>query len=242
MSPSDHYEHWKRGWDNELNYWRYILSDMGKKEGVEADTRARLDPNAPLQENFRNLATDIGKTSKLRILDVGAGVLTHIGKVWDNCDVQITAIDPLAAAYDELLSDVGIEPIVRTIEGQAENLPQQFPRQRFDIVVANNALDHSADAPACIKGMWQVVVKGGVMVLSHAINEAETHRYQGMHCWNFYVDEGDEVAAPSLMVSDNETVTSVIELLGDNAQLVALTVVPAPNKPGWVTAVYRKPA
>jgi SAM-dependent methyltransferase len=233
MSPSKHQEHWQDGFKNELSYWRYILADMGAAEGVSEDTRARLDPLTPLQDIFRELA-DGRKT--VRILDVGAGVLTNIGKVWDEHTVDITAVDPLANYYDDMLTEFGIEPPVRTIEGQAENLPKQFPRKRFDIVAATNALDHSADAPASIQGMWKVVDKGGWLFLSHAINEAETHRYQGMHCWNFFVDEDY-----NLMVRDNEQSVSVLDLIDDVAEK-RVTVSDAPNKPGWIVACYQKKA
>jgi hypothetical protein len=62
---------------DELRFWDRWF----RKKGLEwpDDYRTRLNPNAPLAEDYRQLIDHLPQ-DEIRILDVGAGPLTVIGK------------------------------------------------------------------------------------------------------------------------------------------------------------------
>ncbi len=72
-----------------------------------------MDEAAPLaeQEIIRRIASG---TDRIRILDVGAGPLTVLGKRLTGVQIDITAVDPLAGDYGTLLQRHGIAPPIRT--------------------------------------------------------------------------------------------------------------------------------
>jgi SAM-dependent methyltransferase len=127
------------------------------------------------------------------LIDVGAGPITSIGYTHPGVDLDITAIDPLAEEYDELLAEYGITPPVRTISGSAEELLTQFAPGSFDVAHARNCLDHGVDPVRSIRNMVRVVRPGGAVVLRHALREAVTQNYRGLHGWNFESRDGDLV-------------------------------------------------
>ena len=127
----------------------------------------------------------------MRVLDVGAGPLTWIGKKWVGRKVIIDAIDPLAAAYDEIMRRQGIHPPVTTRPGDGEEVVKRFGRQTFDLAFARNCLDHSYDAIKAVTGMIEATKPGGVIFLWHNQDEAESLSYQGLHQWNFRLRHGE---------------------------------------------------
>jgi SAM-dependent methyltransferase len=137
-----------------------------------------------------------------RILDVGAGPLTWLGKKHEGKSINITAIDPLADEYDRILEKYRIHPLVRTEKLAAENLMERFPADSFGLVFARNCIDHSFDPEKAILQMINVVETGGYVLLEHRPNEAENENYSGLHQWNFSMSpEGN-----FLISSKNDTV------------------------------------
>jgi SAM-dependent methyltransferase len=125
------------------------------------------------------------------ILDVGAGPLTILGKRHAGRQLRIVAVDPLAAEYDRILGKHGVTPPLRTIPGDAEQLSTQFGRDAFDLVYAENCIDHSYSPENAILEMVKVVRKDGFAVLKHSANEAEKEGYEGLHQWNLSQENGD---------------------------------------------------
>ena len=61
-----------------------------------------MNPGTELRERIRALiAAPEGVT--VRVLDVGAGPLTALGKVWPGRTLELTAVDPLADEYNAIL-------------------------------------------------------------------------------------------------------------------------------------------
>jgi SAM-dependent methyltransferase len=172
---------WKGGIKPEADHWRDYL--RGVKAGVREQTR--LDPNFPLKSVFTQLLYARSK-QPVRILDVGAGPLTTVGKVWPGHEICLVPVDPLAELYDQALADVGLVPPVRTIYAEAEKLTAFFERDSFDLVVCANALDHCYNPFQAIDEMLSVVMPGGSVLLLHLPNEAENESYSGFHQWNFW--------------------------------------------------------
>jgi SAM-dependent methyltransferase len=177
---------WQGGFDSEARHWTHYLLNRVKTEPAE---RYRLDPDLALAPELgERLGTLIAGAP--RVLDVGAGPLTTVGKKWRGQTIALTAVDPLAEIYDKVLAEVGIDPMVRTIRGEGEDLSALFGENSFDLVYCANALDHFYNPFKALEEMLRVVKKGGWVLLNHFPNEAETEQYSGFHQWNLWGHNG----------------------------------------------------
>jgi SAM-dependent methyltransferase len=186
-------EVWRRSLGHELDYWAAWLERRGvihSPDRIVDSFEWRVDPDSELEPPLRELVGRI-KGGFVSILDVGAGPLTSVGKAHPEKELEIVPIDSLAREYDRLLEQAGIEPPVRTCQGEAEELIDRFGSESFDVAHADNALDHSADPLRAIESMLAVVRPGGYIVLNHRRNEGERQHYLGLHQWNFDVRGGD---------------------------------------------------
>ncbi len=179
---------WHEGKQHELSFWNQFFSTNGWLWPQEL--AALLDPQRPLQASVR-ACLEVENRQDVSLLDVGAGPLTKLGKVWPGHSVRITAIDPLAAQYRAYLDQSGLTPLVETQPGEAEHLDRQYDPETFDLAYCVNALDHSYDPLSGILQMLRVVKTGGFVVLEHGTNEAVRQNYEGMHQWNFANEAGE---------------------------------------------------
>lgn len=127
----------------------------------------------------------------VRVLDVGAGPLTWMGKNWPGRKLTIDAIDPLAEAYGQIMRRLVIKPPVETKPGDGEEVVKLFGRQVFDLTFARNCLDHSYDAIQAVTSMIEATKPGGIIVLWHNQDEAEHLCYEGLHQWNFRLENSE---------------------------------------------------
>jgi SAM-dependent methyltransferase len=182
---------WRRGLPLEVEFWENYISTGGGE--FPGEYQERLDPNAEIRDPLILAAVRRSGSDPVRILDVGAGPLTALGKR-DPQDfarrIEIVAIDPLAEEYRRMLRRYGVTPPVLTEACRGEDLDVRFARDTFDIAYARNALDHSLDPMKVIENMVAVVRPGGTIVLRHYRREAEEMSYEQLHQWNFDVEEG----------------------------------------------------
>jgi SAM-dependent methyltransferase len=172
---------------DEVLFWRNWFATQGSI--WPEDYKERLDPDCPIQDHVGRYLDKLA-ANPVSILDVGAGPLTKLGKVHSSKEISIVATDVLASDYDEVLKDYGIEPIVRTVFGDAENLVSQFGEDKFDIVHGQNCIDHTADPFRAIEQMLHVTKAGGFVVLYHAENEGKRESYKHLHKWDFACEKG----------------------------------------------------
>ena len=219
---------WRSELREELVFWDRYLSTRGHKwpeEFVE-----RTDPNGPLTED--EIVSRIKRSRKtVRILDVGAGPLTILGKRLPGVSVEITAVDPLARDYNKLLDRYGIVPPLRTQWCEGEELGRTFPAGSFDFAYARNALDHAHDPLTVIAQMVTVVREGGWVILRHRPNEAEAAKYKGLHQWNFELRHGKRFWIRGKTVSQDV-----------GASLNAVAAVRATMDGIWLVCAIRKRA
>jgi len=149
----------------------------------------RLNPAAPVQEHLAAVIDRLPH-AKVEIMDVGAGPLTVIGKLHPSKQLTITPTDVLAREYNALLDELGIKPPVRTIHAEMEKLRDKFGARQFDLVHAQNSLDHCADPVAGIEEMLALTRPGGFIVLLHEANEGRNELYYALHKWDFACDGG----------------------------------------------------
>jgi SAM-dependent methyltransferase len=177
---------WKRRSGDEVRYWAEALSAADAREQFAN----RLDPRAPVDDV--NLVRAIEELSgeEVKILDVGSGPLTSVGKTHPGRRLEIVAADPLADEYARVLREAGIEAPVVPVACGGEELVERFGPASFDVAYALNSLDHSADPMAVIGNMLTVASPGGRVALTHMRCEGERNGYFGIHFWNMDIQEG----------------------------------------------------
>ncbi len=183
---------WAKALPEELRFWEGIISGTSKHQNYVQNFRRRasgVDEIAPhLVEYLEGKDID-----SFEILDVGAGPHSVIGSLFRGKRLRVSAIDPLADQYNELISAAQIIPAIPTVAGEAENLAAIFPGKKFDLVYSRNALDHVYDAVAALQAMVNVCAPGGVVFIEGSSNEAVKQRFAGLHQWNFMPVDGDLV-------------------------------------------------
>lgn len=206
---------WGKGVAHEVGFWRTALADNGKIWGTDL-LKERLDPSTPLQAELCGLLPS--SNDVVKILDVGAGPLTTVGKAWAGHTLEITAVDPLADEYDDILREHRISPPVRTKKAFAEKLTEVFPKNTFDLAYSSNALDHALDPILAFRQMLEVTKPGGVVYLWHFANEGENEAYSGLHQWNFNC-VGDD-----MIIDNGKQSSSLRESLKGSASVEAKSI------------------
>jgi SAM-dependent methyltransferase len=172
---------------HEVEFWRLWFSSRGLK--WPEDYKRRLDPDQALQQYLAEFVDRV-EADPVRILDVGAGPITKLGKMHPSRRIAITATDLLAAEYAVVLREYGIDPIIPTVFADAENLVAAFGADTFDIVHGQNCIDHTADPLRSIQQMVGVTRPGGFAVLLHDQNEGMNESYSNLHQWDFSGQDG----------------------------------------------------
>lgn len=147
----------------EVYYWqRQDVSDY------------RIAPNCPLQDNIVKM---LPNKKNVVIIDVGAGMVSTVGKKHADKNITLIPIDPLADKYRKILIEKGIPP-----QFWSRNIPiEAFETGYADIVYARNSIDHSQDPVKVISEMKRV---GRKVLMEHWVNTAESEKYKGLHQWN----------------------------------------------------------
>lgn len=202
---------WKAGLLEENDFWTRALTDPERNWNIN-EYRERTNPDFELQPELRALIP-APEGATVRILDVGAGPLTRIGKKWPGRQLEIIATDPLAEKYNELLKRLKVPSLVPVTVADAEKLTETFPRNHFDLAYASNCLDHSYDPVLSIQQMVEVVKPGHCVYLWHFANEGKKECYQGLHQWNFDSDGN------RFLISDGRVTHSLGEKLGTTAEI-----------------------
>ena len=177
---------WERGQDVERAYWGNFLTTMLPQESHDDYFDERVGGSLKFQ--YHSFVEHIS-SSPIKVIDVGAGPVTHVGISDPSRKIEITAVDPLAEFYEELLSEFDIVRVIPTVPGNAETLEQLFSQNTFDFAFSRNALDHCSDPLTAISQVFGVLKPGCHFCLCGNSNESEKQNYQGSHLWNFEVRE-----------------------------------------------------
>src|SRR5688572_11537755 len=100
---------------DELLFWEKALRDP-ERNWLPYEFSERTNPNMELQPFIKQLI-DAPIGARVRVLDVGAGPLTRLGKKWEGRLLEIVAVDPLAEEYDRILRMCALVPPLRTTFG-----------------------------------------------------------------------------------------------------------------------------
>ena len=226
------HQKWSKKLDDELNFWTTWFQGHGLSESE--DYHRRTTPDSPVREHLK-LLIDAPEGAQVDVLDVGAGPVSIIGTKWPGREINVTAVDPLADQYNEMLDRLGVVPALRTQSGEAESLLSLFEPESFDFVYSCNALDHSHDPVLGIANMFELMKTGGKVRLEHNANEGENQRYRGLHQWNF--DVRDE----RFVVWKKKTVVFVDEVLPAHAKIKCeLCDIPGNDQQRWLNVTIEK--
>jgi SAM-dependent methyltransferase len=176
---------WQKGIGFEVWWWREWVKNNGGEH--HTDYANRIDPNYPFQDYLIPL---LPANEAIKVLDVGAGPITNLGKHLSGKNLTIVPIDPLAESYATIFKEFNVTPLIKTEFGEVENLVSQFGENAFDLVYMCNALDHSRDPMQGISQMLAVTKPGCYVSLHHFIREAEHASYGGFHQFNLDTDNG----------------------------------------------------
>lgn len=179
-------DRWAKRTSDESRYWVDALNDPDAKSRF-AD---RLDPEREITgEALRKAVEEIGKED-VRILDVGSGPLTSVGKTYPGKRIEVVATDALAEDYAKTMREAGIEAPVVPVACSGEEVLDRFGPDSFDVAFVGNALDHTADPLLVLDNLLAVVGGEGRVALAHMRNEGVRNNYFGIHFWNIECREG----------------------------------------------------
>jgi SAM-dependent methyltransferase len=182
---------WADALPEELRFWENALKEEGR-HWVRSEYQKRMDPQCELQDDLKRLI-QAPQGAVVRVLDVGAGPLSSLGKKWEGRTLQLFPVDPLAAEYKAILTRLKIRPPIFTEAGHGEKLLDRFNQNYFDLAFASNSLDHSYDPLLAIRQMFAVVKPQCYVYLWHFANVGVVEGYKGMHQWNFDIKHGDMI-------------------------------------------------
>jgi SAM-dependent methyltransferase len=170
--------------------WKSALRLVGTEFHDEnlRKNRAKLerlfDPKMQLQPELAELLPESSNVP-YKVLDVGAGPISKVGKIVDGRPVDLFPVDPLADDYQQLLAKNNLQPPVPTRKGYGERLTEQFPENSFDLIHARNSIDHCLDPVVVIFNCVRALKPGCHFYLYHYRNEGSAADYYGLHQWNF---------------------------------------------------------
>jgi SAM-dependent methyltransferase len=171
-------EQWQANLADEFQDVRERMTKAALGDDAEArkDAAWRLDPASNFAQReylVDHLRVHAPPGAEISLLDVGAGPMTFLPKAWVTRTVQITAIDPLAEKYADLLRQGSVTAPVPTTRGRAEALRDTFTENQFDCVFTRNAFEQFADPLLGLRQMLAVVKPGRwVLVLQEGARDA----------------------------------------------------------------------
>lgn len=128
-----------------------------------------------------------------QVWDVGCGLSYATGNHLHGKPVDIRYIDPLACFYNRILKRYkkDLSPIEFGMLEYLSSTTLQFKvGDGPQLIVIQNALDHSANPVKGILECLECLEIGGVLYLKHWPNEAETENYRGFHKYNITEKDG----------------------------------------------------
>ncbi|MGR5452883.1 class I SAM-dependent methyltransferase [Vibrio alfacsensis] len=143
----------------------------------------------PLQQELVELVKYEGVAS-IKVLDVGAGPVSKVGKTISGKQIELVPIDPMADKYRSILESLGLTPKIWTIFGNGEELSQQFPAGSFDLAHARNSVDHCLNPLKVLIEVLSVLKPGCCFYMNHYRNEGKAANYYGLHQWDFDIEDG----------------------------------------------------
>jgi GT2 family glycosyltransferase/SAM-dependent methyltransferase len=180
------------GFADELDFWDLELGLRGLYPGAILDRSVpeRLHRGYPAEITpiLEKLAPSNGCPPE--VLDVGSGPVSMLSYGAYAGLINLTAVDPLADKYKELLRKYGHPLQHRLVQGYGEQLAEIFPKESFDLAWIHNALDHSQSPGEVIRQMTQLLKPGGFLIFQGWSREGTAAAFTGLHHHDLYLAPG----------------------------------------------------
>lgn len=178
---------WEAGVRDEIHFWWGVIEERLRAPN-KADFLHLIQRNRPF--SFPELLPRF-KSKKIRALDVGSAIFERIGQKADGYEISVTAADPLASAYNHLLSLHNLVPEHSIVWGVAEKVQELYGSNVWDFIHASNSLDHGYDPSRAFQQIAGALKSGGIAQFHHYVNEAQNQNYHGFHQWNIMSEDNN---------------------------------------------------
>lgn len=175
-------ENWVNGLMSEVEFWAKGASSTGTNH--ESYLAREKEANG----NFICDRLRYQLSGSETVIDAGCGIFSLYGRNVDNGIINIIGVDPLAYFYNEINKRSGVNIPSEVRFGMFEFM-SLFVKEKADIVLIDNALDHCIDPFKSIVECLKVLKVGGVLSTKHRRCEAEYEGYEGLHKWNIDLNE-----------------------------------------------------
>jgi SAM-dependent methyltransferase len=174
-----------RDYYSEISFWSdYLIAPTGI---FDSESRRAAFPRF-LLPFLHQLNSAAGGPP--RLLELGSGPVSLLAWGVDQEAVEVTAVDPLARTYEEMMKSYDYDYPVCPVEGCGEKLFDRFDRGEFDVAYTSNALDHTASPSACMKNLSGVVRPGGLICCEGFEREGSSSGWQGLHQHDLIASDG----------------------------------------------------
>lgn len=197
---------WLEGVSYEVAFWNGFLSNKRNAENVFE----RISEKRELVLSGINVSEEFSGKDKPTVLDVGCGMVYANGTQICGKDTDYRYIDPLAQFYNDIAQKKGLN-LPKISFGMVEYISGFFNKNSVDLIIIQNALDHSFDPVKGIIECMSILKSGGILYLMHRKNEAEYESYRGFHQFNI-TNESE-----NLICWNKSSKTDVSEMLKDIA-------------------------
>ena len=173
---------------SEAFFWDGVLARNG--QSWSRFNRSRVLPHA--FRGYLNLpsAPSLEEVWKRNIIIVGSGPSSDVGYApYPDVVLNLVLTDPIAGIYEQLFKKHKIYPPAFIFEVAGEDLSTFFANNNFDLCYSVNAVDHSIHPLTVLHEMMKVTKPCGWSVVELWENEANIEGGNGMHQWNFFVED-----------------------------------------------------
>lgn len=203
---------WLRGIAYEVAFWnnvyRWRWTFLGMMNWSHYGKEIELE--------LFDASTYLRTCHKPTLLDLGCGMSYATGNFMREGEtlrpIDLHYVDALAPYFNKILKKYK-KDLPAIDFGMVEYLSAFYAPGSIDLIIIQNALDHSAQPVEGIIESLHVLKKGGVLYLNHHPNEAETEHYKGFHQYN--IDEKDG----QLMVWNRDSEVNINTLVADYAEV-----------------------
>lgn len=219
----EYLDKWMSGLEDELIFWNDYMVTKGDIYSEEYNQTVDLNKKFVLENDIDEQY--FGKDFKF--IDVGSGPFSRCGRITDKVNMDFTAVDPLAEAYNALKIKNDVNNGIEIETAFVELLGKKYNENTFDMVHMSNSLDHCFDAMYGIYQLIYICKIGGKIILRHTENEAERSEYNGLHQWNLSVHNDEN----SFVIWRKDKRYDVVELL---KEYVDFYIYPDISEGDWV--------
>lgn len=171
--------------DSEIGWWKHHFDNHFTIANFIQRENAFPSPLLPFIHDLQQR-----NKRKPRLLEIGPGPASLLAWGAEENLFEITAVDPLAKEYEQLLAKYGLEYPVKPVKGYAEFLLELFSPESFDIVYSSNALDHSRSPKKCLENISLIVKRGGIVYLEGFCREGTNEQWTGLHQHDLLPEKG----------------------------------------------------